>query len=361
MPRARSTSKGTKSPSPRRAPRTKSPAAPRRGRSATPRRMSTRASFEASETAVLDKKTSGMKRFTVVLIFSAVLSQALSFLASGSKGAFTYLRTSSITIIGAQLLVWLQASGVLFGNAPTEHYYDLVGSITNVCAVVASVHFNGGWARLPLRQQILSTFAIVWATRLGFFLFTRVQAVGKDSRFDKMKTSPLAFAVAWVLQGLWVFITTLPVTSLNALGARSSFSALGLQGYVGMVMMGIGFLLEVVADFQKSQFKAVKGNKNRFINTGLWSISRHPNYYGEIMLWFGVYVVASGGMTAQLQKAITFLCPVFVCLLLVFVSGVNLLEKASDARWGSSQDYKEYKAVTPVLIPFIGRKGDAAF
>ena len=79
------------------------------------------------------------------------------------------------------------------------------------------------------------------------------------------------------------------------------------------------------------------------------------------MLWFGVYVVASGGMTAQLQKAITFLCPVFVCLLLVFVSGVNLLEKASDARWGSSQDYKEYKAVTPVLIPYIGRKGDAAF
>ena len=258
-------------------------------------------------------------------------------------------------------MVWLQASGVVFGNSPTEHYYDLVGSITNVCAIVASVHFNWDLARLPPRQLILSSFVIVWATRLGYFLFNRVQSAGKDSRFDEMKKFPLAFAVAWVLQGLWVFITTLPVTSLNAMGVQSPAVPLGLQDFAGMVMMGVGLFMEVVADYQKTLFKAIKGNKNKFINTGLWRYSRHPNYFGEMLLWFGVYVVASAGMTDHVQKCVILMCPVFVCLLLIFVSGIKLLENASDERWATSQGYSEYKKTTPVLIPFIGRKGDAPF
>ena len=360
MPRTRSLNKGrTKSPSPR-ASRTKSPVNSK-SHLAQPFQMSTESSSIGSDTVVLAKNSSGMKRFTFVLVFSTILSQALSFFASGSKSAFAYLRTSSIAIIGAQMFVWLHASGVVFGNAPSEHYYDLVGSITNVCAIVASVHFNWNLGRLPLRQLILSSFVIIWATRLGYFLFNRVQNAGKDSRFDEMKKSPFAFAVAWVLQGLWVFITTLPVTSLNAMGPRSSWPPLGPQDYAGMLMMGAGFLMEVIADYQKTQFKAVKNNKNKFINVGLWSYSRHPNYFGEILLWFGVYVVASAGITSSLQKFVIFMCPIFVSLLLIFVSGVKLLEKASDARWGSSRSYNEYKKTTPVLIPFIGRKGDALF
>lgn len=359
MPSARRDLSKARSKSPR-SPRAKSPAAPRSRSRSAPLKMSTRSSVEASAAGGKKKSSgSGLKRFSIVLIFSLILSQALSFLASGSKSAFTYLRTSSIAIIGAQLLVWLHASGVVFGNTPTEHYYDLIGSVTNVSAIAASIYFNGGWARLSQRQKALSAFVIIWATRLGIFLFSRVQVAGKDSRFDEMKKVPLAFAVAWVLQGLWVFITALPVTSLNALGG--SGTSLGTQDYIGLSLWVIGFGFELLADHQKTQFKAVKGNKGKFINTGLWAISRHPNYFGEMLLWFGAYIVANGGMTSPLQKFVTFFCPVFVSLLLIFVSGVNLLEKSSDARFGTSKGYEEYKTSTPVLIPFVGRAGDASF
>ena len=122
-----------------------------------------------------------------------------------------------------------------------------------------------------------------------------------------------------------------------------------------------GFLIEVIADWQKRRFKANKKNEYKFINEGLWKFSRHPNYFGEILLWIGVYISANAGMTSNLQKVITAMSPIFIALLLIFVSGIPLLEKASDSKFATSKGYAYFKATTPTLIPFVGRKGDAPF
>lgn len=349
--------------------RSKSPAAPTRGRSrsATPtqpkrvsstrRSMGTRSESELAKTSA----KSGLKKFAIVLGICLALSQVLSFQASGSRIGFKYLQKSYLTIIGVQLLFWLHASGIVFGNRPTEHYYDLVGAITNVGTIVASVHFNGGASALTQRQLILSSFVVLWATRLGVFLFQRVRRAGSDVRFEEMKKRPLSFAVAWILQGLWVFLTTLPVTSLNA-GNVAARTPLRTQDLIGMSLWVVGFVIEVVADAQKSAFKRNKNNKFKFIQSGLWKLSRHPNYFGEITLWVGAYLMANAGMPPfSLQAKVTALSPIFVAVLLIFVSGVNLLEKANDTNFGTSKGYMVYKASTPTLVPFVGRKGDAPF
>jgi steroid 5-alpha reductase family enzyme len=310
-----------------------------------------------------EKKGGQINSLVKVLGITALLTQVLAFMSSGSAKAFSYLKLSSCGIVGFQWLVWLHASGIIFGNAPTEKYYDLTGAITWITSTVAgSVYMNGGWAAMSVRQQILSVMVEVWALRLGLFLFSRIHKDGGvDTRFTEMKKSPARFLVAWTLQGLWIFITGIPVTSLLALGGGFRAPPLGVQDYVGMGLWCVGFLFEVTADAQKRAFKANPENKFKFINEGLWKLSRHPNYFGEIVLWLGLYVSASAGMPTTLQRVATAISPVFVALLLIFVSGITLLEKASDARFGTSAGYKAYKLATPVLIPLVGRAGEAPF
>jgi steroid 5-alpha reductase family enzyme len=154
-----------------------------------------------------------------------------------------------------------------------------------------------------------------------------------------------------------VFITALPVLSLNQAVDKKP---LDVVDYVGVLLWGTGFLFEVTADLQKTFF--LQGSNKKFIDTGLWSLSRHPNYFGEILLWIGVAMISSNGMKAWSSQAISsWVSPLFVALLLIFISGIPMLEKASDAKWGNQKNYKLYKEITPVLIPIVGRKGSAPF
>ncbi|KAG7153786.1 Zinc finger protein 362-like [Homarus americanus] len=125
---------------------------------------------------------------------------------------------------------------------------------------------------------------------LGLFLFTRIVKAGKDRRFDKTRANPVRFFYAWTLQGVWVLVTILP-SLLAVLSPRQR--PVGTRDYIGWGIWAMGFLIEVVADYQKTVFKNNPANKDKFINTGLWALSRHPNYFGEILLWFGLYVSAS--------------------------------------------------------------------
>jgi steroid 5-alpha reductase family enzyme len=186
----------------------------------------------------------------------------------------------------------------------------------------------------------------VWAIRLGSFLFGRIRKAGKDDRFDEIKPSFIRFLNVWTIQGLWVTFTMAAALVAITTATRKE---LDLFAIVGFLVWIFGFAIEVVADSQKSRFSANPDNKGKFIQTGLWSRSRHPNYFGEIMLWVGIAIIALPVL--QGWQWFALISPFFVTLLLTRVSGVPLLEKKADKKWGGQEDYESYKKRTPVLIP----------
>ena len=227
----------------------------------------------------------------------------------------------------------------------TEKYYDITGTIAYLVMTGLAVFSSH---ELHLRSQVVAILIAVWALRLGLFLLVRVFQVGEDKRFHEVKTSFSRFLVWFSMSALWVFLT-----SANALTLILNNNSLIGDGYffIGLIIWLIGFATEVTADEQKRRFRNNAENNGQFITTGLWSISRHPNYFGEIMVWIGMAVISFPVLSGW-QYA-TLISPVFVTVLLTRVSGINLLEASSDQKWGHLESYKEYKQKTPVLIPFI--------
>lgn len=227
--------------------------------------------------------------------------------------------------------------------ARTEHFFDLTGSLTyQLLAVLALVLTDNADAR----TVILAAMILVWAVRLGVFLFRRVRSAGKDGRFDKLKHDWARFLMTWTVQGLWITFTAAAALAAMTSGNKQG---LGFVGVVGIIVWAIGFGIEVVSDQQKSSWRADPANDGRFITVGLWALSRHPNYFGEFLLWVGVAILAVPVL--QGWQYVTLLSPVFVYLLLSKVSGVPMLEKRADKRWGGQPDYEEYKSRTPVFFP----------
>ncbi|MFM7069915.1 MAG: DUF1295 domain-containing protein [Actinomycetes bacterium] len=226
----------------------------------------------------------------------------------------------------------------------TERFYDLTGSITYLTVTTVALVATG---RFDARSLLLAALVGVWTLRLGSFLFRRVIAAGSDGRFDTIKNDPSRLFTTWTLQGLWVFLTV--CAALAAVTAERP-TPLSVGAWVGAAIWLIGFSVEVVADRQKRAFRADPANDGGFIRTGLWAWSRHPNYFGEIVLWVGVAVAAAGGLTGS-QWVTVAVSPLFVTALLTKVSGIPLLERRADERWGLDDDYEAYKAATPMLIP----------
>ena len=230
----------------------------------------------------------------------------------------------------------------------TEKFYDLTGSATYLL-LLASVAKYGpprSWA-----DVLLLGLCGLWALRLGLFLFLRVHKDGSDKRFAQIKTSLPRFAVSWTLQGLWVFLTLLPVLIVVSSSDWHSTTAWTL---VGAAIWALGFATEVVADWQKRQFRANPANAGKFIQSGLWAWSRHPNYAGEIVLWVGVFIICVPMLSGW--QWVGIVSPLFVTLLITKVSGVPLLEASADKRWGNDADYFRYKQSTPVLWPSAKRR-----
>jgi steroid 5-alpha reductase family enzyme len=204
-------------------------------------------------------------------------------------------------------------------------------------------------------RVVLAAMVVVWAVRLGSFLFIRVRRDGSDGRFDAIKVDPVAFLATWTLQALWVSVTA--AAALAALTVPEGLG--GVWAVVGLVVWGKGFAIEVIADAQKRRFRANAANAGRFITSGLWSRSRHPNYFGEILLWCGVALMAVPTLSGW--RWLVLISPVFVWLLLTRVSGVPLLEARAAARFGDDPAYGAYVARTPVLVPQLTSptRGDA--
>jgi len=229
----------------------------------------------------------------------------------------------------------------------TEHYFDLIGSISYVATVALAFALAPSF---DTRGLVVATLICVWAVRLGSFLFIRVKKAGQDRRFTQIKTKFFRFLLTWTLGGTWVFITM--AAGLAAMTSQSQ-SPVDAFLVVGVTLWVIGFGIEVVADQQKTAFRKDPANAEKFIRSGLWSISRHPNYFGEIILWIGIAVIALPVLAGW--QWVTLVSPVFVSFLLLKVSGVPMLENNAESRWGNDPEFRQYKAKTPTLIPYFGK------
>ena len=203
-----------------------------------------------------------------------------------------------------------------------------------------------GGSQMDLRARLIAVAVVIWATRLATFLFRRITKDGKDGRFDDIKGRPMRFFMAWTLQGLWVLLTAAAALAVITGGNKVP---LGIVGYVGLAIWVFGFGIEVIADRQKSKWREKEENKGDFIDVGLWAWSRHPNYFGEIVLWTGIAIAAIPVLEGW--QYVTLISPFFVAFLLIKVSGIPMLEERADEKWGGQDDYEQYKKNTPVLIP----------
>ena len=224
----------------------------------------------------------------------------------------------------------------------TEKFFDLTGSITYLTTVLAALYITDSG---KISDYVIVSCVVIWAIRLGSFLFMRIHKAGEDRRFREIKTNFTRFFMTWTLQGMWVSMCLLCV-----LTALSSYSGIIMNNvfYIGLLIFVIGFIIEVIADHQKTVFRKDINNKDKFISTGLWSYSRHPNYLGEILLWFGVAIMSFSSL--QDLQYFTLISPIFVYVLLVYISGIRILENQGDKKWGHLDSYKEYLKNTPRLF-----------
>ncbi len=278
-----------------------------------------------------------------LIAFPVLILIGLIVAIAGSQGgrSFAGLPLFALLVGLAFLIQWLVFIPAYIQQS--EKFFDLTGSITYISVITLALVFSTG---VDGRSILLWALVVIWALRLGVFLFRRIQKAGKDDRFDDLKPSFIRFLNVWTIQGLWVTFTLaaalVAITTLNR-------KELDIFAVVGFLVWVFGFAIEVVANSQKSRFSSNPDNKGKFIQTGLWSRSRHPNYFGEIVLWIGVAIIALPVLSGW--QWVALISPVFVTVLLTRVSGVPLLEKKADQKWGGQEDYEAYKKNTPVLIP----------
>jgi len=283
-----------------------------------------------------------------LIVFPILILIGLLVAAAGSQGGS---RVAGIPVFAllvglAFLIQWLVFIPAYWRQ--TEKYFDLTGSLTYIIISTLALFLSAG---VDGRAILMWALVVIWAVRLGTFLFSRIKKAGKDDRFDEIKPSFIRFLNVWTIQGLWVTFTMAAALVTITTANRKELDLLALIGFLVWVF---GFAMEVVADYQKRRFNANLNNKGKFIQSGLWSRSRHPNYFGEIVLWIGVMIIALPVL--QGWQWVALISPVFVTLLLTRVSGIPLLEKKADQKWGGQADYEAYKKETPMLIPRVNAR-----
>ena len=275
-------------------------------------------------------------------IINIIISIAVIFATLG----FAELSGSELVVKTAWYVLvihWLAFIPALIFK--TEKFYDLTGSI---CYAFSAIYvYLQSYGMFLSLSFFISLAILIWTLRLGSFLLKRVMDAGEDKRFRTIKTNPTQFFMTFNLSALWVVICSLcalTAVSNGVLEVKPIF-------YMGLLVFIIGFLIEVTADNQKTAFRAVPENANSFITTGLWSVSRHPNYFGEVTLWLGIAMMSLPYLEGV--QYWTLISPIFSFVLIYFVSGVRMLEARANVKWGENKEYLDYVKKTPIFFPKI--------
>lgn len=251
-----------------------------------------------------------------------------------------------MTLLFIGLLVSVLINAVLFIIAfryKTDRLTDASYALSFIALAMIGYYTHMG----DLGRLLLLAFIVLWAGRLGSFLLLRIWHKKVDHRFDGMRDSFFAFGRFWVAQAFSVWVILIP--SLLAFSYHSLH--ITTVSLIGCVIWGTGLMLESQADKEKFQFSQDPANKGKWIDDGVWRYSRHPNYMGEMMIWIGIYCYVAPSLT-PLQLAVGVLSPLFIIGLLLGVSGIPILEKRADEKWGKNPDYQAYKRRTSILVPW---------
>ena len=217
---------------------------------------------------------------------------------------------------------------------------DFAGTANFLLLAIVTLWFGEDFS---FPKIIASLMVILWSLRLGAYLSYRILVWGEDNRFDVMRSKFWSFLGFWVMQILWVFLTCLPVIYFNSLDSPDELNTLAT---IGVSMFLIGLIIEAWSDYSKFNHKL---NGEKWCTAGLWKYSRHPNYFGNILLWFGIFVFCYGyGVPLW-----TIIGPLWTTFLLLFVSGIPLLEASADKKYGDDLEYLQYKSNTSILIPWF--------
>jgi len=286
-------------------------------------------------------------------IFACILTAYLVATAASVEEVFLYGVPVVLLCAGVSFFVhWIVAIPSLI--ASSEKYFDFTGMIATLLVVSTAILalLNSG-QQASTHSTIVAIFVSLWTLRLGTFLYKRIVKSGEDKRFKEIKKSLPKFLMAWTLSALWVFLTTVNAITIIALNPQEP---LGTFFIIGSGLWILGFSFEAVADWQKERFSGLPENRDKFITQGLWSISRHPNYFGEIVLWTGIAIISLPLLSGW--QLVTLVSPLFVFILLTKISGLPFLEDKAEKKWGNDKNYIEYKNKTPVLTPFFGKNNN---
>ncbi len=278
-----------------------------------------------------------MKQNAVRIVLSILVFGISFFVATLTK-----LEIVENAILLAFLIHWLFFIPAFL--LKTEKFFDLTGSLTYISIMVYVVYTKNNLQE-QLGSIILASLVILWAVRLGSFLFLRIKKAGEDKRFREIKTSFARFFLLWTISGMWVSFCSM--CALTAIASNDGVIVNNIF-YIGLVTFIIGLSIEIIADSQKTKFRKDPKNKDKFINEGLWAKSRHPNYVGEITLWAGVAIMSFSSLEGS--QYISLISPIFTYLLLVYVSGVPQLTASGQKKWGHLESYQDYIKNTPTLI-----------
>ena len=284
-------------------------------------------------------------------IIACILTACFVAILASVEGVFLYGVPVILLCAGVSFTVhWIIAVPSLVTSS--EKYFDFTGMVATLLVTSAAMFalLSSGY-QASVRSTIVAIFVSIWTLRLGIFLYKRIVKSGEDKRFREIKKSLPKFLMTWTLSALWVFLTTVNAITIIALNPQEP---LGVFFLLGAILWVLGFAFEAVADRQKKAFSELPENRDKFITQGLWSISRHPNYFGEIVLWTGIAIISLPLLSGW--QFVTLISPVFVFLLLTKISGLPFLEDKAEKKWGDDKDYIEYKNKTPAMVPFFGKK-----
>ena len=253
------------------------------------------------------------------------------------------LSICAIVTIAMQLVFFLVACTCKFDKVT-----DFAGGTNFVVLAVLTLVLAGTY---HWRQILVTSLVVAWGLRLSGYLLYRIIKIGEDDRFDDKRSDPVRFAMFWIFQAVWVFTVSLPVIFINAPRSAEYLSpdSFTPMDIIGSILFATGLLCEAVSDQQKFSFRNNPENRGMWCQVGLWKVSRHPNYFGEILVWVGIFIISTSICVSV--EWVGILSPVFTASILLFLSGIPLLEQKSDQRHKMKEGYLEFKEKTSPLVP----------